>query len=292
MPDVTPGPSSSPGTSGWASAIGSTPVVPRLASAELAAGPERFLFTLVDRQDRVVASPSAAVRVRYFDLARDPEQPAVETEAVFFWIIEGERGLYRAPVTFTSAGTWGAEFAVSGLEAAPVAVRVIFTVRAHPSTPAVGDPAPPVDTPTLDSVGGDPRLISTDPDPDPRLYQQSVRDALAAKEPFLLNFGTPAFCESSTCGPTLHVIRQVLADFPTLTAIHVEPYALVMREGSLQPVLDASGHMQPIPAVVTWGLPSEPYTFLVDAEGKVAARLEGALDPVELRSAIEDLLAG
>lgn len=266
--------------------------MPKLASAELAAGSERFLFTLVDRQDRVVASPSVAVRVRYFDLARDTETAAADTEAMFFWIIEGERGLYRAPVTFTSAGTWGAEFTVTGLEAASIAVRVIFTVRDQPSTPAVGDPAPPVDTPTLDSAGGDPRLISTDPDPDVRLYQLSVRDALAAKEPFLLNFGTPAFCESSTCGPTLQVIRAVLADFPTLIAIHVEPYRLAMREGSLQPVFDASGHMQPIPAVVTWGLPTEPYTFLVDPDGKIAARLEGALDPVELRQAIEDLLAG
>jgi len=292
VPDVTPGPSSSSASGGWASTIGSTPVVPKLASAELAAGSERFLFTLVDRQNQVTAGPSVAVHVRYFDLARDPDLPGAESDAIFFWIIEGERGLYRAPVTFTSAGTWGAEFTVSGLEAAPAAVRVIFSVRDHPSTPGVGDPAPPVDTPTLDDAGGDPRLISTDPDPDPRLYQLSVRDALAARKPFLLNFGTPAFCESSTCGPTLQVIRTVLADFPTLTATHVEPYRLVMREGSLQPVFDASGRMQPIPAVVTWGLPTEPYTFLVDGDGNVAARLEGALDPVELRQAIEDLLAG
>ncbi len=286
-------PSSSPSPNGWASPIGSTPVIPKFASTELATGHERFLFTLIDQTNHIVADPSAAVHVRFFDLAKDADHPVSETDAVFFWIIEGERGLYRAPVTFTSAGQWGAEFTVtSAADPTPVTVRVVFSVRDRPSTPAVGDAAPPVDTPTLDSVGGDPRLISTDPDPDPRLYRLSVRDALTARQPFLLNFGTPAFCESATCGPTLQVIRQVLAGFPTLTAIHVEPYILREADGSLQPIFDASGHMQPVPAVVTWGLPSEPYTFLVDGDGKVAARFEGAIDPTELREAIDALLAG
>jgi hypothetical protein len=299
-PSATP--SASPTTAGWASPVGSTPVVPKFASSELAVGPERFLFTIIDLQGHQLADPSAAVHVRFFDLAKDAEHPASETEAVFFWLDEGVRGLYRAPVTFTTAGQWGAEMVVtrsgSGPAAAtdplasPVTVRVIFPVRAHPSTPAVGDPAPPVDTPTLASAGGDPRRISTDPDPDPRLYQLSVREALAAKQPFLLNFGTPAFCESSTCGPTLKVIRAVLADFPTLAAIHVEPYLLREADGSLQPAFDASGNMQPIPAVLTWGLTTEPYTFLIDGDGKVAARLEGAIDPVELRQAITALLGG
>lgn len=295
---ATPGPTGTSGTtgspppSGWASPIGSTSVVPVLASVELAAGPERVLFTLIDQQGRVVAGPTVAVHVRSFDLARDADTPVDEVDAAFFWIIEGERGLYRAPVLFSAAGQWGGEFVVTGVEAAPVTVRVVFSVRAHPSTPAVGEPAPPVDTPTLADAGGDPHLISTDQDPDPRLYEVSVREALEAKQPFLLNFGTPAFCESQTCGPTLQVIRSVLADFPTLTAIHVEPYQLTMRDGSLQPVFDASGHMQPIPAVRTWGLPSEPYTFLVRADGTIATRLEGAIDPLELGQAIEALLAG
>src|SRR5207247_7325216 len=110
--------------------------------------------------------------------------------------------------------------------AAPVTVRVIFTVRDHSSTPAIGAPAPPADSPTLESAGGDPRKISTDPDPDPRLYQLSIRQALAAKKPFLLIFSTPAFCQTATCGPTLQVVRGALAGYPNLTAIHVEPYVM------------------------------------------------------------------
>jgi hypothetical protein len=301
----TPGPSgASPSPGGWASQVGSTAVVPILASSELAQGKERFLFTLTDNAGQVVADPSAAVHVRFFELAKDPDHPASETDAPFFWIIEGARGLYRAPVTFSSAGPWGAEFLVTRVSSAPgasappnpdplaspVTVRVIFTVRDHSSTPAIGAPAPPADTPTLETAGGDPRKISTDPNPDPRLYQLSIRQALEAKKPFLLNFGTPAFCQTMTCGPTLQVIRQVLTDYPSLNAIHVEPYVLREVDDALQPVLDASGNFTPIPAVVTYGLTTEPYTFLVGADGTAQAKFEGAIDPIELREAIDALL--
>ena len=287
---------------GWASAVGSTPIIPILASSELARGKERFLFILTDQAGHVISDPSATAHVRFFDLARDPNHPAAETDAPFYWLIEGARGLYRAPVTFTEAGQWGAEFIVArtGTPAAspppspdpiasPVTVRVIFTVREHSSTPAIGDPAPPADTPTLATAGGDPRKISTDPQPDPRLYQLSIRDALAAKQPFLVIFGTPAFCQTATCGPTLQIVRGVLADYPNLNAIHVEPYVLAEKDGSLQPVLDASGNLQPVPAVTAWGLNTEPYTFLVGADGTVQAKFEGAIDPVELRAAIDAL---
>jgi hypothetical protein len=249
------------------------------------------------------------VHARFFDLAKDANQPATEADAVFFWIIEGERGLYRTPVTFASSGNWGVELTVSrsaGVSpaasaasksggdplAAPVSVRVTFPVADRPSVPAVGDPAPSVDSLTLASAGGDAKKISTDPDPDPKLYQLSIADALAAKKPFLLVFATPAFCQTATCGPTLEVARGVLKDFPALTAVHVEPYVMQVRNGSLQPVLDASGQFQSVKAVQVWNLPTEPYTFLVGADGKVAARFAGPVDPVELHMAIVALVGG
>jgi hypothetical protein len=301
--------SSAPSGTNWASPIGSVPIVPILAAPELAVGPDRFLFTVVDKSNHVLADPRVAVHASFFDLAKDATKAASESDAAFFWIIQGERGLYRAPVTFTSPGQWGVELTVSrtgppaasgGASAsagadplvAPVAVRVTFPVAQRPSVPAVGDAAPSVDSLTLADGGGDPRRISTDPDPDPRLYQLSIADALAAKKPFLLVFATPAFCQTATCGPTLAVVRGVLADFPTLTALHVEPYVMAERSGSLQPVLDAAGQFESVKAVQVWNLPSEPYMFLVGGDGKVAARMAGPIDPAELRDAIRALLGG
>ena len=43
------------------------------------------------------------------------------------------------------------------------------------------------------------------------------------------------------------------------------------------------------PAVAEWGLPSEPWVFVTDAEGLVRARFEGAVDPVELSAAVAAL---
>ena len=301
-------PTIAPSGTGWASPVGSVPIVPILASPELAKGSERFLFTIVDKQNHALADPGVAVQARFFDLATDPGKPAVEAEAIFFWIIEGDRGLYRVPITFTSAGQWGVELTVSrtgaasgggaapssGTDplAAPVSVRVTFPVTERPSVPAVGDLAPSVDSLTLADAGGDPKKISTDPAPDPKLYQLSIADAIAARKPFLVVFATPAFCQTAVCGPTLEVVRSVLQDFPTLTAVHVEPYILQERNGSLQPVLDAKSQFQTVKAVDTWNLPSEPYTFLVGADGKVAARLAGPIDPAELHDAIAGLLGG
>jgi predicted transcriptional regulator len=40
-------------------------------------------------------------------------------------------------------------------------------------------------------------------------------------------------------------------------------------------------------AVNEWKLPSEPWAFIVDREGKIADKLEGALTAAELRESIE-----
>lgn len=295
----TPTPAASDPGAGWASAVGSTEIIPLAAWSQLGRGPERVLVGLVDRQNRLLAAPDVAVRLRFYDLAASRETPAAEADGVFFWAIEGARGLYHASVTFPSAGRWGLELTASrsgsggsaptgGPDplAAPQSARMVFDVAERTSVPPIGAPAPASETPTLDGVGGDPARLSTDPSPDPRFYRLSVKEALAAKRPFLLVFATPAFCQSALCGPTMDVIRRVVADFPTLTVIHIEPYLLQEGDGQLQPVLDAQGRLQPVAAVTEWGLLSEPYTFLVAADGTVAARFEGPIDPLELADAI------
>ena len=72
--------------------------------------------------------------------------------------------------------------------------------------------------------------------------------------------------------------------------IHVEPYVLEVTDGRTQPVVDALGHPQPVRAVLEWGLPTEPYVFVVDAHGKVAAKFEGSAYPDELTATLDALL--
>ena len=40
------------------------------------------------------------------------------------------------------------------------------------------------------------------------------------------------------------------------------------------------------PVIEEWGLPSEPWTFLVDAEGRVAAKFEAFTSVEELQEAL------
>ena len=42
---------------------------------------------------------------------------------------------------------------------------------------------------------------------------------------------------------------------------------------------------------VEWGIPVEPYLFVLDADGRVFARFEGVVGGDELRAAVEDVLS-
>ncbi len=264
-----------------------TSFIPVLASAENVVGRSRFLLTLVDRANKPIASPDRAVSLSFFDLAKDPRSPAETVATDFVWAIEGERGFYVAYVDFAEAGEWGVQVDVSKAGGAPESARVRFDVQAKGTTIAVGQKAPSVQTLTVSDVGGDVHRISTDTSPDAGMYQTSVKDALARHEPFVLVFATPAFCTSRVCGPTLELVKKVKATEPGVTFINVEPYELTWKDGSLQPVRDASGQLTPVAATDAFGLLVEPWIFVVDRDGIVRGSFEAVVSEKELRGAIE-----
>ena len=278
-----------PGSDSTATAT-TTELVPLLVSSELAVGQNRFLFTLIDDQNRLIAAPEVEVDVRFFDLASDPDSPVTELTAGYLQV-EEDRGLYRAAVEFSCSGTWGAELTARVPDREQRQARVVFSVRPESSTPAIGAAVPATDTPTADSVEAIER-ISTDTDPDPDFYRLSVAEALEQQKPFALIFATPAFCQTRACGPTLDIVREVSTDFKEdLAFIHVEPYELETTDAGLQPALSEAGGFQPVPSVVEWGLLSEPYIFVVDGEGTLAAKFEGVAGADELRAAFQAVAA-
>jgi peroxiredoxin len=46
------------------------------------------------------------------------------------------------------------------------------------------------------------------------------------------------------------------------------------------------------PILTEWGLPTEPWTFVIDAEGLIRAKYEGFVSSVELEEAITSTLGG
>jgi hypothetical protein len=105
-------------------------------------------------------------------------------------------------------------------------------------------------------------------------------------------FATPAFCQTGYCGPTVNLVKSVAIDYEDeIGFVNIEPYELEMTDVGLQPVRDEEGRLVPVEAVVDYGIPVEPYLFLVDAAGDVFAKFEGVVGADELRASIEDALA-
>lgn len=250
-------------------------VYPIFVSSEIVEGSNRFLLGLLDENDAPIASQELSVSAR-FETVEPVGEPGPEAD---FEFIETDpasgRGLYVTEVVFPSTGVWAADVSVEGggLESS---VRGCFEVAEDPVTPAIGAPAPPSKTATA-GPGEDLSKISTDTKPVPRFYEFSVAEAIEKGRPFVVVFATPKFCSSQVCGPTLDIVKSVAKEHPQTTFIHSEIY-----EG-LEPT------NPPLAAVTEWGLPSEPWVFVVDGKGKVAAKFEGTVSPAELAEALAEV---
>jgi hypothetical protein len=262
--------------SSFATPFTNNEVYPVFVSSEITVGRNRFLVGLLNDNDAPVGSPRVDMTVAFFDLESSAEQAVATTPMRWVWIDRPYAGLYVGEVTFDDAGRWGAEVRVSGPRLDET-VRSSFDVRAETSTPAVGERVPASDTPTVDDAPL--ATISTDNDPTPRFYEASVAETLAAGRPFVVVFATPKFCTSQTCGPMLDVVEGVARGFPSIRFIHVEPYQLPPQDGQLEPVR----------AATEWGLPSEPWIFVVNGRGRLAAKYEGAVSASELRHELRHL---
>lgn len=249
---------------------------PVFVSSEIVVGENRFLMGLLNDQDAPIGSPKIDVSIDFFDLDESQSTPASSSDLGFIWIDKPYRGLYQETVSFPSAGRWGAEVAIRG-QGIDETLKAGFEVSKESSTPAIGATPPASDTLTSKNVG---KLtqISTDKHPTPDFYDMSIAEALKAGRPSVVVFATPKFCASATCGPTLDIVKSAAKSNEDVNFVHVEPYELPADPSNLKAV----------PAVSEWGLPSEPWVFVMDADGRVAAKYEGILSAEELK----DQLAG
>jgi len=200
--------------------------------------------------------------------------------ATFTWILEEVVGLYRAEVEFDREGTWQA--VIVPAEGDPLA-PVLFNVFAEPFAPALGAAAPPAPTPTLDDYPIE--ELTTDAEPDLRFYETSLADAIASERPTVLIFSTPAYCQTSACGPMLDTVKAAAPDYPDVNFIHVEVYT-GLTDPDFKPDAD---HLAPAVTEEWFRLPSEPWVFVIDGAGTIAGRFEGVMDASELADVVEKI---
>jgi hypothetical protein len=276
---------------GGASPRGSSPapaIYPVIVSSEQVVGDNRLLFSFLDpKTNQPIAAPDRPASVAFYHGDQPTGSPVATVQGSFLWAIPGSRGLYVTHVRFDQPGSWTAVFTTTLADGRQVSVPLRFNVLDKGVVLGIGDRAPAVKTPTLADVGGDVRKISTDPSPDPEFYRVSLDAALAAHQPIVLVFATPAFCTSGQCGPTLDIVKSVAAQEPGVTFINVEPYQLQFSDGRLQPVLTADGQLQPVPATLAYRLITEPWIFVIDRAGIIRGSFEGVVGVDELKAAIE-----
>ncbi len=66
-------------------------------------------------------------------------------------------------------------------------------------------------------------------------------------------------------------MRALLPEYPEVNWVHVEVFT----------------NLDLVPAVTEWGLPSEPWVFVVDSAGLVQGRFEGVVDEAELSALLD-----
>ena len=236
-----------------------------VASSNLAVGTERVLITITNDAGQRLPSPDIPITMELWLDGRESQRQTVD--GIFMWTIPGVSGLYRAIVDLDVAGTWMIQVTPNGGEPLdPAAV----TVYDDPVTRAIGQPAPRSET--LTSADGPLDEISSDTDPEPSFYELTIAEAVTSGRPSVITFATPRFCTTSICGPTLDLMRTLAPRFPGVNFLHVEVFTNINDPDNLALV----------PAVEEWGLPTEPWVFVVDAEGIVIGRFEGLVAGEEL----------
>ena len=262
-----------------------TAITPILATTVLEVGVQRVAFLLTTSKG-LIKAPIALVTPVYLDDDGTPgETPGITTEAAFNLWPYGVRGSYSTYATFDRAGRWRLNIQVdnpNGVDQTHIDVEVME----RSPVPAVGSMALLSVTKTL---GGEVSIeqITTDYNPDPDLYQVTIKEAVENPLPSVVVFASPAFCTSPTCGPQVDTVSELKDEHSgQANFIHVEIYD---NPAEIKGDLDRADIFS---VVDDWGLTSiedyfnESWTFILDANGRIEERFEGFATLDELEAAL------
>jgi hypothetical protein len=252
---------------------GVTEIQIAVATNDFAVGTPRIPFILYDGPQQIADAQS--VQITAFDLSLDTQVAGWSGAAtnysdyeVPYWVVYPD---------LQKAGNWGLLAEVTRADGSVVQAPFTVEVLAQSEGPAIGSVAPPSDNRTL-ATEPDIAKLTSGTDPEPGLYQMTVAEAVASGRPTVVSLATPAFCQTEICAPVIDSVEAVYDEFQEqANFIHLEIYK------DFQALVTAD-------EVAEWGIPSEPWTFVVDSEGMVVARFGGPISPRELSEALAPLL--
>lgn len=245
-----------------------------VANADIAVGEAPVQVGVVGPNGERLGGPDLPVS---FQIESEGGGSANTYEAEWIWLIDDIVGLYRTDAVFDDAGVWTVSVAPESGTPLPAAA---FQVLDHTLAPSVGEAAPPAPIDTLETRPL--AQLTTDPDPDEDFYRMTMEEAFSSGRSTVVVFSTPAFCRTATCGPTLDIVKQVKPEYPDVNFIHVEVYT-DLQNPDFRPTPE---FLTPALGPEFWNLPTEPWVFVVDADGTVTARFEGTATIEDLRSSL------
>ena len=270
-----------------ANAQPTTELVVSPAGSDFTVGRNRFAFGVFEVDRTQVTDAEVAIYAAHGPTgkAEGPYPAQVEslaTEPAFTAQTtsgdpDAAQAVYVAEVPFDQPGEWRLAAVIKDGESYSAARIPSIDVRTEGQDPVpkVGEKAPMVHTPTADEVGNI-QQIDTRVPPD-TLHDVDFADVVG-KQPAVLLFATPALCTSRVCGPVVDVAEQVKRDRPDDAAyIHMEIW------NDNDPSKGARSQVR------DFGLRSEPWLFVVNSDGTISSRIEGAFSVDELNEALDQV---
>ena len=250
-----------------------------LGTPDLSPGRHR-ISVVIEGPVGLVETPAMRITV----VNQDSPGEMQEVIARFSRFPDGVRGFHVTAVDFTTVGRWNLILHIPSEEGF-ADIGIAIDIPLDTSAPSVGDAAPASASRTLTDVANIADL-STGETPDPGVYLISLADAVAADKPFVVVFASPGFCTNAFCGPQAEVLSEVRALFgDAANYIHVDLYE--------NPEQVRFGE-EPIetPILEEWGLHTDEWTFVVNADGVVVARFEAFAPLAEVEAALAAVLEG
>jgi hypothetical protein len=199
-------------------------------------------------------------------------------------------GVYAARVDLDRAGVWGVRIVGELEDGTPISGNRTFQVLEEHLVPAPGDEAPRVDNLTLADVASgavpavqlDSRAQAANSEVAfPHLHTHTVADSIAAGRPVVVAVATPVYCRTRFCGPLTEVMAELATGYEDRADfVHLE----VWEDFEAQRLNDAAAAF-----IQTELGGNEPWTFLIGADGRIAARWDNILDLDELTALLEEL---
>jgi hypothetical protein len=268
-----------------------------LASSEILTGPDRLVFGLVDTGTESPISEVAAITIQFFKVNADGTATKVGDATPIYRSENLPVGVYVVQTDFSEPGTWGLLMDITLPGKEPYQVKSDFEVISDSALPMRGEDVPLSENDTAGSVGDVGLICSAAPADG--MHDMTIAEAVRSGKPTLILFAAPGFCPSFTCGPDLELAQTLQSKYgDRMNFIHIESPNSIQthtHEGNVSAEhRQEEGHRGVLrPQVATadeWGLKTEPWLFIVGADGKLASRFEGGLTIEEVEPAVQNVV--